>query len=211
MNIINNLNYLNRKVSKIERAVCCLQEGGTGGTDVLFGQGVPEDAPENPNSIYFDTDTYDLYTYENGEWERELWGGYVIATVTEDPVDPPGPSSAVILLNVVDGILWYWDGEDWVDYGADFLTSADLSGYVTTASIKGGTSEFIADEMTTVHDIVHNAGFVPSYFSLTTTEPIANNLLARTITFPDNNTMRLTFNVAPNTGENANYVYVLYR
>lgn len=74
----------------------------------------------------------------------------------------------------------------------------------------GGSSMFTADGNILVHDIVHNAGFIPSYFSLTTTQPITNNHLNRTITFPDENTMRITFMFVPNSGEDANYIYILH-
>lgn len=86
----------------------------------------------------------------------------------------------------------------------------------------GGYQEFIADGTTTIVDILHNANidnsnlsdpnrYRPYTFSLTTTEPIAINHLTRNITFPNPNTMRLTFGFAPNTGENANYVFVIYK
>lgn len=76
---------------------------------------------------------------------------------------------------------------------------------------KGGQSSFTADGTTTIFDITHNLGATPSYFSLTTTQPIAQNLLGRTITLPDANTMRLTFDFAPNPGEDANYVWIVYK
>lgn len=76
---------------------------------------------------------------------------------------------------------------------------------------KGGQSAFTADGTTTVFNITHNLGAIPSFFSLTTTQPIAANHLTRTITFPDNNTMRLTFAIPPNPGENANYVWIVYK
>ncbi len=80
-----------------------------------------------------------------------------------------------------------------------------------TNAYKGGQSAFTPDGTTTQFDIVHNAGFIPSFFTLTTTEPIASNHLNRTITFPNNNTMRLTFALAPSVGEDANYVWVVFR
>lgn len=83
--------------------------------------------------------------------------------------------------------------------------------YLSTADMVGGTSAFTADDVTNTHVITHNAGFIPSYFSLTTTEPISSNHLNRIITFPDVNTMLITFSSAPNSSENANYVYVLYK
>lgn len=76
---------------------------------------------------------------------------------------------------------------------------------------KGGQSAFTADGTTTVFNITHNLGAVPSYFTLTTTQPITVNHLSRNITFPDNNTMRLTFALAPNPGEDANYVWIVYK
>lgn len=76
--------------------------------------------------------------------------------------------------------------------------------------IVGGSTSFIADGVITEVTITHNAGFQPSFFSLTTTEPITLSHLARTITFPTINTMVITFNVAPIVGENANYVWVLF-
>lgn len=79
------------------------------------------------------------------------------------------------------------------------------------ADVVGGQSVFTADGVTVVHDIVHTLGAIPSYWTITTSEPIANNLLNRTISFVDDSTMRITYNVAPNIGEDANYVYVLFR
>jgi hypothetical protein len=75
----------------------------------------------------------------------------------------------------------------------------------------GGQSAFTADGVTTVFNITHNLGAIPSFFTLTTTAPIASNHLNRTITFPDVNTMRITFNVAPSIGENANYVWIVFK
>lgn len=82
---------------------------------------------------------------------------------------------------------------------------------LNTSDFKGGQSVFTADGSTMEFEIVHNLGAIPSYFTLTTTEPIATNHLSRTITFPDDNTMKLTFSVAPNVGENANYVWIVYK
>lgn len=96
--------------------------------------------------------------------------------------------------------------------GTGKLLQSDAAGLAVWQEVfKGGQSPFTADGIITVFNITHNLGVVPSYFSLTTTEPIANNHLQRTITFPDANTMRITFNIAPAPGENANYVWVVYK
>lgn len=76
---------------------------------------------------------------------------------------------------------------------------------------KGGQSLFTADGVTTVFDIVHNLGSTPPYFSLTSTTPVTLNNLNRTITFPDANTMRITFGNPPLIGENVNYVWIVYK
>lgn len=75
----------------------------------------------------------------------------------------------------------------------------------------GGNSIFTADGVTSQFDILHNLGEVPSYFSITTTEPIASNHLNRVITFPNSNTMRITFGFPPSIGENANYIWIVYK
>lgn len=77
--------------------------------------------------------------------------------------------------------------------------------------LKGGQSMFTANGTDTVFNITHNLGAIPSYFELSTTTPINLNQLNRTITFPDLNTMRVTFNTAPLVGEIINYVWVVYR
>lgn len=76
---------------------------------------------------------------------------------------------------------------------------------------KGGQSPFTADGSTTEFDIIHNLGATPAYFTLTTTTPITQNHLNRTITFPDDNTMRITFSNAPTIGEDVNYVWIVYQ
>lgn len=93
-----------------------------------------------------------------------------------------------------------------------YTLQIDASGNIIEAPyFKGGQSPFTADGVATVFDIVHNLGATPSYFTLTTTAPIATNHLARTITFPDVNTLRITFNSPPNIGEDANYVWIVYK
>lgn len=76
--------------------------------------------------------------------------------------------------------------------------------------IAGGQTPFIADGVQTVVTITHNAGFVPSYYSLTTSLPITTAHLTREIDFPDVNTMTITFGSAPIVGEDANYIWVLF-
>lgn len=86
----------------------------------------------------------------------------------------------------------------------------------------GGYEPFVADGVIDTVDITHglnidngNAAdpnrYRPSYFSLTSTEPITNNHLNRTVSFPDANTLRIHFSIAPNIGEDANYVWVVYK
>jgi len=99
-----------------------------------------------------------------------------------------------------------------VTNGAGTITlDADATEVLVKTDYKGGQSPFTADGTTTVFNITHNLGFIPSYFTLTTTAPIASNHLNRTITFPDVNTMRITFNVAPSVGEDANYVWIVFK
>lgn len=74
----------------------------------------------------------------------------------------------------------------------------------------GGQTPFLGDNTTMVLDVFHGLGAVPSYYSLSTTQPISSNHLSRTITFPTINTMRLTFSSPPLVGENANYVWIVY-
>ena len=75
---------------------------------------------------------------------------------------------------------------------------------------KGGQSMFVADDSTTIFEITHSLGAIPSVFSLTTTTPITSNHLSRTITFPDINTMRITFTNPPTIGEDVNYVWAVF-
>lgn len=96
--------------------------------------------------------------------------------------------------------------------GVGKLLQSDAAGLASWVEVfKGGQSPFTADGVTTVFNITHNLGVIPSFFSITTTEPIATNHLARTITFPDANTLRITFAAPPSIGENANYVWIVYR
>lgn len=92
-----------------------------------------------------------------------------------------------------------------------FVQAEIASDALLLADFEGGQSPFTADGTTTVFNITHNLGAIPSYFTLTTTEPISSNHLNRTITFPDNNTLRITFALAPLVGEDANYVWVVFR
>lgn len=90
---------------------------------------------------------------------------------------------------------------------------------ITANNYKGGKQAFTANGVITVVTITHNMAlassgggqFMPTTFSLTTTEPIATNHLNRTITFPTANTMVITFAAAPNLGEDANYVWTILR
>ena len=91
------------------------------------------------------------------------------------------------------------------------IKTNNANGPNLSAVLKGGMTPFTANGSNTVLNITHNLGSIPSYYSITTSEPIAINHLTRTITFPDANTMRLTFGVAPQVGENANYVWVVYK
>lgn len=95
--------------------------------------------------------------------------------------------------------------------GADAIQPNDFVTLQQIPQLVGGQTAFTADGTTDVIDIPHTLGAVPSFFSITTTAPITNNHLNRTITFPDNNTLRITFGFPPNPGEDANYVWVLYK
>lgn len=86
-----------------------------------------------------------------------------------------------------------------------------LSQVLAKADYKGGQSPFTADGTTTQFDVTHNLGAIPAYFTLTTTAPISSNHLNRTLSFPNTNTMRITFANAPLVGEDANYVWIVYR
>jgi hypothetical protein len=97
------------------------------------------------------------------------------------------------------------------DYSANYTNRSLVDKeYVDTRYI-GGQSMFTADGTTDTFDIVHNLGVIPPFFSLTTTTPITLNHLNRTITFPDNNTLRVTFASAPLVGEDVNYVWIVYK
>lgn len=78
-------------------------------------------------------------------------------------------------------------------------------------SVVGGQTPFVADGVQTVVTITHNAGFIPSFYNLTTSQPITLTHLSRTIAFPDVNTMTITFASAPIVGEDANYVWTLFQ
>lgn len=88
-----------------------------------------------------------------------------------------------------------------------------------TQVFEGGEQVFTANGVITVVTITHNmnlpdAGggvFKPKSFSLTTTQPISNNHLNRTITWPTANTMVITFGTAPNIGEDAVYIWTIFR
>jgi hypothetical protein len=84
-------------------------------------------------------------------------------------------------------------------------------GIVEGTDFAGGQTPFIADNVNTWFEITHNLGAVPRFFTLTTTQPIAANHLARTISFPDGNTMRITFQNPPLSGEDANYVWIVFK
>lgn len=78
-------------------------------------------------------------------------------------------------------------------------------------TIVGGDFPFTADGTTAEVVITHTLGAVPDFFSLTTTQPITSNHLNRTITFPDDETMVITFGLAPLPGEDAVYIYALFK
>jgi len=125
----------------------------------------------------------------------------------------PSPSLAINKISDDTGIIAKFDGRV---QGTAATTNGEFVIYdqvipVIQHPYKGGQSVFTADGTTTVFNITHNLGAIPSFFSLTTTQPIAANHLTRTITFPDNNTMRLTFALPPNPTENANYVWIVYK
>lgn len=90
---------------------------------------------------------------------------------------------------------------------------------ITSTNYTGGKQAFTADGVITVVTITHNMAlassgggqFMPTAFTLTTTEPIASNHLNRTITFPTTNTMVITFAAPPTSGENANYIWTILR
>lgn len=94
--------------------------------------------------------------------------------------------------------------------GGDIVTLGQVQ-YAVDHPFKGGQSQFIADGETIVFDIVHNLGAIPEFFTLTTTQPISSNILDRNITYPDLNTLRITFTFPPNIGEDANYIWVVYK
>lgn len=54
------------------------------------------------------------------------------------------------------------------------IPSGSSGGIVEGVDFVGGTSFFTADGVDTIFDIVHNLGFVPRFFTLTTTEPNFN-------------------------------------
>ncbi len=90
-------------------------------------------------------------------------------------------------------------------------TSATLFTSNNNTTIVGGTELFIADGIQDTIIITHNAGFVPSFFSLTTSQPNTVTLLSRTVTFPNSNTMQITFSSPPIIGEDANYSWILFQ
>lgn len=85
----------------------------------------------------------------------------------------------------------------------------------TSASLQNkdheGQTIFIADGVTDFVDIIHNAGYVPTSFSLSTLTPISINHLNRLISFPSNNTIRITFTNPPIIGEDITYVWSVPR
>lgn len=112
----------------------------------------------------------------------------------------------------------------YVDFGATPFTSyaalkswiltnffVNASGSSTVGGFVGGHAFMTGNGTTSVFNIITNAGFIPSYFTLTTTTPITQNQLNRSITFPDSNTMRITFENAPLDGEDTDYVWIVYK
>lgn len=87
----------------------------------------------------------------------------------------------------------------------------NVSGSSTIGGFVGGHAFMTGNGTISSFNITTNAGFIPSYFTLTTTTPITQNQLNRTITFPDSNTMRITFENAPLDGENTDYVWIVYK
>lgn len=86
----------------------------------------------------------------------------------------------------------------------------------------GGYEPFTADGTTDVIDIIHGLNidngngadpnrYWPESFSLTNTLPDTTNLLDRSVSFPDADTMRITFTTPPTLGEDANYSWIVYK
>lgn len=44
------------------------------GSVITFGIGVPIDIPENPNTVYYDTDTGSIYEWDSDEWVIKILG-----------------------------------------------------------------------------------------------------------------------------------------
>lgn len=80
-------------------------------------------------------------------------------------------------------------------------TSASLSNKIIQGQVI-----FIADGILDFIDIVHNAGYNPMP-TITPTTPISINHLGRTISWPDTNTIRITFGNPPVIGENITYMW----
>jgi hypothetical protein len=79
---------------------------------------------------------------------------------------------------------------------------------ISNSSASGKTS-FVADGVLNFVDIVHNTNQFEPEFTLSTLTPITLNHLNRTITYPDNNTIRITFTNPPIIGEDTIYVWIV--
>lgn len=75
---------------------------------------------------------------------------------------------------------------------------------------KTGTSTFNGDNTTSVVTIPHGLGIVPNVVIINNLSPLSSNLLNRTITYDTTNIV-ITFGLAPLTGENSTYHWVVYR
>lgn len=99
-----------------------------------------------------------------------------------------------------------------VTFTGNGTSGSPLSASVDTSDLfKGGISTFTANDVTTVFNIATSAGFVPSFASITALTPESENTKNRTITFPDANTIRITYDSAPLTGDNITYSWIVYK
>lgn len=69
-----------------------------------------------------------------------------------------------------------------------------------------GQVTFIADGLLDFTDIVHNAGYNPQP-TITAVTPISLNHLNRTLSWPNTNTIRITFTTPPVVGEDITYLW----
>lgn len=108
-------------IYNLKRKVKVLENGA--GTNVLFGEGSPSIVPENSNSVYFDTKTYDLYKWntEDEIWKLQINGAESFGTTQTDPVNintPPAEGEPSVYLNTINGTIWYWNGTIWKSFAS---------------------------------------------------------------------------------------------